>query len=87
MPVAIVAVVVAPSRLADGAEQVAADVGDPQRRVAELLQLGGRGGRLGRRRRSAARCSRCRCRRVSRHGRQPWQSRRAYDSAAVDGPS
>ena len=46
MPVAIVAVVVAPSRLPSGVEQVAADVGDPQRRVAEPLQLGGQRGGL-----------------------------------------
>jgi hypothetical protein len=34
-------------QVADGTEQVAADVGDPQRAVAEGLELGGSIGRLG----------------------------------------
>ena len=45
-------------------EHVTADVGDPQRRVAERLQLGGRGRRSARRRRTAALHSRYRFRSV-----------------------
>ena len=37
---AIVAVVVAPSRLPDGIEELAADVGEPQCLVAQPLHLG-----------------------------------------------
>ena len=60
MPVAATSVVVASSRLAERAEHVAADVGDPRRGVAQLLELGHRLPLLAPRRRSAAHRSRCR---------------------------
>ena len=92
MPVAIVAVDVAPSRLASGAEQVAADVGDPQRRVAEALQLGGARPPPRRRRRSAACCSRCRfpsrrvVMRAACHTRPPMRAAGPYPSGVSSPP-
>ena len=63
MPVATVVVVVAPSRFVDGAEHVAADVGDPQRRRSRAARARWPRRRTGPGRRSAAPSSRCRCRR------------------------
>ena len=62
MPVAATIVVVASSEVAQRAEHVAADVGDPQRGVPERLELGGGVALLAGVRRSAAHHSRCRCR-------------------------